>query len=81
MQLSDLVKPIDQMTDEELRERLRDIRHNRTVIRPASKKIKVKAAKKKEKVVVSKAAKKVDNILSGLTPEQIKQLLLDLGEG
>ena len=36
MQLGDLITPLDNMTDEELRERLRTIRHNRTAAKPAT---------------------------------------------
>ena len=34
MQLTDLVKPIEQCTDEELLERLRTIRNNRQIVTP-----------------------------------------------
>ena len=77
MQLHDLIKPLDQLTDDELRERLREIRHSRTVVRAAAQKHKEKPAKEKAK----KASSKVDTLLKQMTPEQIQQLLLDLGEG
>jgi len=77
VQLKDLVRPIDQMTDDELRERLREIRHRRTVVRPAHQKKKAAPAKKAAKAKVSK----VDAMLKSMTPEQIQQLLKDLGEG
>ncbi len=76
MQLLNLVKPLDQMTDEELRERLQTIRHNRSVIRPAAQKHK----EKPQKDAAKKQASKVDTLLKNLSPEQIKQLLLDLGD-
>ncbi len=77
MQLSDLVQPIDQMTDEELRARLRVIRHNRTVIRPAAQKHKDAPAKKAAKKQVSA----VDKLLKGMDKDQLAKLLKDLGEG
>ncbi len=76
MQLPDLIKPLDQLTDEELRDRLKIIRHSRTIIRPAAQKHREKAVKVKEKKVTSK----VDSLVKNLTPEQIKQLLLEFGE-
>lgn len=77
MQLMNLVKPIEDMTDDELREQLRAIRHNRKVIRPAAQKHKEKVVKKESKAKTSK----VEALIKNLTPEQIKQLLLNLGEG
>jgi len=77
MQMRDLIKPLDQLTDEELQERIREIRHSRTVTRPAAQKHKDKAVKVKAK----KETSKVDSLLKKMSPEQIKQLLLDLGEG
>lgn len=75
-QLLDLVKPLDQCTDEELQERLRTIRHSRTVIRPAAQKHKEKPAKQAAKKQVSK----VDALLKKMSPEQLQQLLLNLGD-
>jgi hypothetical protein len=77
MQMQDLIKPLDQLTDEELQERIREIRHSRTVTRPAAQKHKEKAVKVKAK----KETSKVDALLKNLSPEQIQQLLLGLGEG
>lgn len=77
MQLKDLVKPIDQMSDDELLERLRQIRHNRNTVRPAAKSHAKRAARKGQQGRISK----VENILAGLSDEQRQQLLLELGEG
>lgn len=50
MQMSDLVKPIDQLSDDELLERIRAMRHRREVLRPAKKAHIERAAKKVTKV-------------------------------
>ena len=71
MQLGDLVKPIEEMTDEELRERLQGIRHRQTVERPASKARTVK----KEKKETRKKLNPIQKLLGELTPEQIEELL------
>lgn len=71
MQLKDLVKPIDQMTDEELAERLRTIRHNRTTARPAAKAHAKKAAKKGAQTRINK----VEKLLEGLSREELIALL------
>ena len=46
MRIEDLFTPIDSMTDEELKERVRQLRHNREVARPVAKKAAAKAEKK-----------------------------------
>lgn len=75
MQLENLVKPIDQLSDEELLERLRTIRSNRTSVRPAAKAHAKRAGRKGLQTRVSK----VENLIAGLSPEQMQQLLLELG--
>jgi hypothetical protein len=77
MQLQNLIKPIEEQTDEELLERLREIRNNRNTVRPAAKSHAKRAAKKGQQGRI----KKVESLLEGLTPEQIEQLLTELGEG
>jgi len=77
MDLSKLVKPIDLMTDEELRERLKEIRHRREVIRPAAANRKQKAAKK----TVAPVASKLEKLLAGMSPEERAQLLSELESG
>ena len=76
MQLTDLVKPLDQLTDEELRERLQMIRNNRTVVRPAAVARQKRSENKGRQTKVTKAK----SLLDGLSPEQLKQILLELGE-
>lgn len=75
MQIHDLVKPIDQMTDDELLERVRQLRHNRETLRPAARKIVERAVKKTVKAKVSKVAGLLDN----LTEEQRLELIAKLG--
>ncbi len=75
MQLTDLYKPLDQMTDEELKERLQQIRHNRTVARPAAKAREKKASSKGSVTRVNK----LHAMMAAMSPEDKAQLLLDLG--
>lgn len=77
MQLKDLTKPIDQMTDEELMERLRVMRHNRTTVRPAAKAHAKRAAKKGAQTRINK----VDKLLEGLSREQVLALLGEMDNG
>lgn len=76
MQLSDLVKPIDQMSDDELKESLKALRHRRTTERPALAKHKAKAEKKEAAPKMTK----VKNLLAGLSPDEMAKLLKQLGE-
>lgn len=63
MQIQDLIKPIDAMSDEELLQRVREMRHRREIIRPAAK-AKVERAEKK----TSRArVKKTTDLLDGLS--------------
>lgn len=75
MQLKDIVKPIDQMTDEELLEHLRQIRHRRSVERPAAR-AKVERAEKKES---RGKLSKMDKMLAALSPEDRAKLIAELG--
>lgn len=75
MQMKDLVKPIDEQSDEELLARLREIRHNRNVIRPAAK----THAKNKAKKGAVTRINKLDDMLGSLTPEQRAELIAQLG--
>jgi hypothetical protein len=76
VQLNDLVKPIEEMTDEELKQRLFDLRHRREVEKPAAKARVKKAEKKESKKKVSAAEK----LLADLSPEDLAALLKELGE-
>lgn len=71
MQLKDLVKPLDQMSDEELMERLRVIRSNRVSIRPAAK----AHAKRATKKGAAGRMNKVKDLLGGLSREELIALL------
>ena len=77
MQIFDLIKPMGDMSDEELMERLRQVRHNRTTERPAAKSRAKKAAKKG----ATSRINKVDDLFSQLTPEQKAELIAQLGGG
>lgn len=77
MQLLDLVKPIEQCTDEELLERLRTIRHNRNTVRPAAKAHAKRAAKKGAQTRMSA----VEKLLAGMSEEERQALIAELGEG
>lgn len=78
MKLKDLVKPLDEMSDEELHERLRNIKHNRSVERPAVKKRaadeKVKEEGRARRVAKSKVDKIVDKMSDDQRADLIKQL-------
>lgn len=75
MQLNDLVKPIDQCSDEELLARLQVIRNNRNTVRPAGQ-ARAKRATKKGAVT---RINKVESLVAGMTEEQKQQLILQLG--
>ncbi len=76
MQINQLIKPIDEMTDEELNDRIRELRHRREVIRPAAK-------ARSDRVVKKQTIKKqtqVERMLATLSPEQLATLIQSLGE-
>ncbi len=74
-QLKDIIKPIDQQTDEELIERLRLMRHKRDVIRPA----KVKHVERAETKVARKKVSATEKLVAGLSAEEKARLLKELG--
>jgi hypothetical protein len=76
MQLSDLVKPIEEQTDEELRERLSQVRSRREQDRPARAKHKEKAVKKE----VKKKVAPIEKLLMGLSEEDLQRLLQEHGK-
>lgn len=78
MKLVDLQKPLSEMTTEELLERVRQIRHNRFVERPAAKKRVDDAEKAEGRRETKKAGTKVDKLLAGMSTEQIEALLKKL---
>lgn len=73
-QIYSLVKPLDEMSDEELREHLIQLRRRREVERPAAKAVKQKAIEKKNKPKMSAAEK----LLSSLSPEDLAALMKEL---
>lgn len=75
MQLSDLVKPIEEMTDEELRDKLAEVRRRQSVERPSSSNRKKKAATKE----VKKKLTPLEKMLDQLSPEELQQLLKEHG--
>jgi len=77
MQLLDLVKPLEQLTDDELREKLRGIRHNRNFVKPAAQAHKKKAVKKGSQARVNK----VEDLFSGMSAAEKQALLIQLQQG
>lgn len=77
MQLSDLLKPMDQMTNEELLERLKVIRHNRDTVRPAAKAREKKESKKGAVTRINK----MDDLFDKMTPAQKAEFIKQLGGG
>lgn len=75
MQMKDLVKPIDQMSDAELLEHVRAMRHRRETIRPARAKIIERAEKKVTAKKVNKTMAAVEN----LSEEERLKLIALLG--
>lgn len=75
MKLPDITKTIDQLSDEELHEKLRQIRHNREVARPASK----KRVEKSEAKTARKNVSKAERLLEDLSPEERDELIKQLG--
>lgn len=75
MQLKDLVKDISKMSDEELREHVRGIRHNKYVARPAA----AKRRADERKGTVKKVTNKIDKIVGNLSAEERANLIKQLG--
>ncbi len=74
MQLQDIVTKIEDLTDDELLERIRKTRANRTTIRPAAK----AHAKRAETKQTTAKHSKLNKLLNGLTPDQIAAIVADL---
>lgn len=74
MQLNQLIKPIDECTDEELLELLRKVRHNREVARPVAK---AKAAKVEKKTTTKKLSA-MEKLLAGMSEEDRQKLIESL---
>ena len=78
MQLKDITKTLDQMTDEELLERLRVTRQNRTVVRPAYRDHVERAERKVSSARVKKTSSLLDNLTDAERAELIRQLSEDV---
>lgn len=74
MQLQHLVKPIEDMTDEELKQRLFELRHRRETEKPKA----TKKAAKVEKKTKNKEVSAVEKLLAGVSEEQLAELLKGL---
>lgn len=75
MQLQDLIKPLDEMSDEELRDRLREIRHNRTKAKPAT----ANRTKRAAKVGGQGRLNEVTDMFANLSDEDRQALIKQLG--
>ena len=76
MQLHNLVQPIENMSDDELRARLIDLRRRRETEKPKA----ARAIKKSEKQDGRKKVSAAEKLLADLTPEQLEILMAQLGE-
>lgn len=77
MQIKDLIKPMSSMTDEELLERLRQVRHNREHVRPAARKHVERAEAKQSRAKVSNT----DKLVAKLSDAEREALIKQLQEG
>ncbi len=75
MQLKDLVKDVSKMTDAELEEHVRQIRHNKYVARPAA----AKRRADERKGTVRKVTGKIDKVIAKMTEEEKTALIKELG--
>lgn len=75
MQLDQLVKPLEDMSDDELRERLKELRHRRTVVRPAAKK---RVEREANKGTVGKI-NKIAGLFDGMSDAEKAALIEALG--
>lgn len=76
MKLKSLVTPIDQMSEEELTERLRTIRHSRERARPVARRKAAKAEKKES----SKKLSSTEKLFAALSEEDRNELVAKLQE-
>lgn len=77
MQLGDLVKPLEKMTNEELIEHLRQVKQRRSVERPAHRAHVERAEKKTSRA----KSKKVSTAFGNLTDEERQKLIEQLQQG
>lgn len=76
MQLTDLIKPLGDMTEDELRDHLRKIRHNRTKAKPAT----VNREKREAKKGATGRLNNIDDLFGSMTDEE-KQALIEQLKG
>lgn len=79
MQLDNLFKPLSSLTEEELKARIQEIRHNRTVERPAAKARAKKAETTGKRGTITKM-NQMHALLAAMDPKEREQLLLGLGD-
>jgi len=77
MRLSDLTKNLSNMSEDELREHVRQMRHNKNVAKPAREKRIQEVEKKESKHRTSK----IDKVVAGMSTIEKAQLLLLLEGG
>lgn len=75
MKLSDLVKNVSNMSEEELLAHVQHIRHNKYVAKPAV----AKRAAEVEKKEVHHRAAKVSDLIDSMTDDQKAELIKQLG--
>lgn len=75
MKLSDLIQPLHDKTEAELQEMVRQIRHNRQVLRPAKAAHKERAERKTSTAKLSK----VEKLTATMSKDQILALMAQLG--
>ena len=76
MQTKNIVKRLDEMTDDELLDKLRTVRSNREVVRAASKK-RIERADTKE---ARKVSKKMSTLFGSLSDEERQKLIEQLSK-
>ena len=79
MKLPDLRKTIEQMSDEELLEALRQSRHRRTIERPAVAQRKERAQTKERRSAASILQRKLQKAFAGMSAEDQAKLIKELG--
>jgi hypothetical protein len=77
MRLLDITTPIDDLTEEELIARLKEIRRRREVEKPSTAK-RVRAKVDKEAKVNKLSLNRIDSILSNLSKTELDELLQSL---
>lgn len=71
MQIYDLVRTLDKMSEEELLEHVRAMRHRRETIRPAA----AKRVERAEKKTVQARSKKTADLVSAMSEEERLKLI------